>query len=99
MGIIVYPFAGTLDPEFILLVDNDQLRMDRRVIGFFGHELVKHMDLLARHSDMKCIKHVWDCLQRRIAASNVQYGTRESLERKVVDDQDMIPLADIRKFI
>ena len=45
--------------------------------------------------DMNPIQHVWDCLHRRIAASNVQCGTRESL----VDDRGMTPLADIRKLI
>ena len=37
------------------------------------------------------------CLQRRIAASNVQCGTRACLERELIDDRDMIPLADIRE--
>ena len=26
LGIIVHPFAGALDPELILMVDDDQLR-------------------------------------------------------------------------
>ena len=49
--------------------------------------------------DMNPNEHVWDCLQRTIAASYVQFGTRKSLEREPVDDRDMIPLADIRKLI
>ena len=32
-------------------------------------------------------------------ASNVQCGVRDSLERELVYDQGMIPLADIRKLI
>ena len=35
------------------------------------------MDWLARPPNMKPIHHVWDCLQRRIATSNVQCWTRE----------------------
>ena len=57
------------------------------------------MDWLARLPDMETIEHVWDCLQRSTAASNVQCGTRESLERELVDDRGMIPLVDIRKSI
>ena len=34
LDIIVHPFAGEWGPEFILMVDNDQLRRDRGVIGF-----------------------------------------------------------------
>ena len=44
------------------------------------------MDLLARPFDINMIEHAWGCLQRRIAASNVQCGARESLERELVDD-------------
>ena len=55
------------------------------------------MDWLACPTDINPIEHVWDCLQRRIAASNVRCGTRESLERELVDDQGMAPRADIRK--
>ena len=57
------------------------------------------MDWLAHPFDMNPIVHVWDCLQRRIAASNVQCGTQESLESELVDDRGMIPLADIQKLI
>ena len=57
------------------------------------------MNWLAHPPDMDPIEHVWDCLQRRIAASNVQCGTRESMERELVDHWGMIPLADIRKLI
>ena len=57
------------------------------------------MDWLARPPDMNPIEHVWKCLQRTIAASNVQCGTRESLERELVDERGMIPLADVRKMI
>ena len=32
-------------------------------------------------------------------ASNVQYGTRESLESELVDDRGMIPLGDTRELI
>ena len=55
------------------------------------------MDWLARPPDMNPIEHVWDCLQRRIVASNFQCVTRESLELELLDDRGMIPLADIRK--
>ena len=34
----VHPFAGVLCPEFILMVDNDQLRRARVVRGFHGRE-------------------------------------------------------------
>ena len=57
------------------------------------------MGWLVRVSDMNAIEHVRDCLKRRIAASDFQCGTRESLERELVDDRGMIPLADIRKLI
>ena len=56
------------------------------------------MDWLASPSDMNAIELVWDCLQRIIAASNVECGTPDSLERELVDVRDMIPLADIRKL-
>ena len=36
LGVIVHPFAGALGPEFILMVDNDQLRRTREVRGFLG---------------------------------------------------------------
>ena len=58
LGIIVYPFAGALDPEFILMVDNDQLRRARRVRGFLGGEIVQRMGWLARPPDMNPIGHV-----------------------------------------
>ena len=48
LGIIVHPFAGALGPEFILMVDNDQLRRARGVRGFIGREYVQRMDWLAR---------------------------------------------------
>ena len=38
LGIIVHPFAGSLGPEFILMVDNDQLKRARRVRRFHGRE-------------------------------------------------------------
>ena len=57
------------------------------------------MDWLARPPDMNAIGLVWDCLQRRIEAANVQCGTPDSLEHELVDDRGMIPLADIRKLI
>ena len=37
-GIIVHPFACALGPDFILMVDNDQLRRATMVRGFQGHE-------------------------------------------------------------
>ena len=57
------------------------------------------MDWLARPPDMNPSERVWDCLQRRIAASNVQCGPRGCLIRQLVDDRGMIPLADIGKLI
>ena len=60
---------------------------------------VQFMDWLARPPDMNSIEHVWDCLQISIAASYVQCGTRESPERKLVDDRGIILLADIPNFI
>ena len=82
-GIIVHPFAGALGPEFILMVDNDQFR---------------RVEWLDGTLDANTIEHVWDRLQRRIVASNVQCGMRKSLERELVDDRGMIPLPDIRKL-
>ena len=38
LGIIVNPFAGVLNPEFILMVDNDQLRRARGVRKLLGCE-------------------------------------------------------------
>ena len=38
LGIIVHPFSGALGPEFIFMVDNDQLRRVRGVRGFLGCE-------------------------------------------------------------
>ena len=35
---IVHPFAGALDPEFILMFEYDQLRRARGVGGFLGRE-------------------------------------------------------------
>ena len=57
------------------------------------------MDWLACPPDMNPIEHVWDCLQRRIAASNVQFVTGESLEHELEYDRGMVPHADIRKLI
>ena len=98
MGIVVHRFAGTLGAEFILMVDNDQLRRGRGVREFLGREKVQCMDCLAYPPDMNPIEHVWHCLYRRMAASNVQCGTHGSLERELVDDLGMI-LEDIRKLI
>ena len=81
------------------MVDNAQSRRARGVRGFLGREYIQRMDWLARPPNMNLIEHVWDYLQRRIAAFNVQCGMRESLEREPVDDRGMIPLADIRKLI
>ena len=36
LGIIVHPYASALDPEFILIIENDQLRKARGVRGFLG---------------------------------------------------------------
>ena len=80
------------------MVDNDQLRRARGVKGFLGGEIVQCVGWLARPPDMNPIGHVWDCLHRRIAASNVQRGTQESLERELFDDRGMIQLVDIRKL-
>ena len=63
------------------MVDNDQLRRAKGVTGFLGRGSLQRMDWLARPPDMNLIEHVRDCLQRRITASNVQCGMRESLER------------------
>ena len=38
LGIIVHPFAGVWGPEFILMIDNDQLRRTRGVRVFLGCE-------------------------------------------------------------
>ena len=78
------------------MVDNDQIRRAR---GAYGRELVQLMGWLARTPDMNPIEHVRNCLQRRIVASIFQCGTREILERELVDDRGMIPLADILKLI
>ena len=43
-------------------------------------------DLIITAPDMKPIEYVVDCLQRRIAASNVQCWTRESVERELGHD-------------
>ena len=45
------------------------------------------MDWLLRPPDINTIEHAWDCLQRRIVASNVHCGPQESLERELVDDR------------
>ena len=45
--------------------------------------------LASTSPNMKPIQHVWNCRQRRIAASNVQCGTRESLESELVLDRGM----------
>ena len=55
MDIIVHQFAGTLGPEFILMVDKDQLRRARGVRGFIGREYVQRMDWLARSPDLSPI--------------------------------------------
>ena len=57
------------------------------------------MDRLARPPDTNPIEPVWDFLQRKLAVTAVQCGTRSSLESELVDDRGMIPLADIRKLI
>ena len=38
LGIVVYPFAGALGPEFILTVDYDRLRRTRGICWFLGRE-------------------------------------------------------------
>ena len=38
LGIIVHPFAGEWGTEFILMIDNDQLRRTRGVRIFLGRE-------------------------------------------------------------
>ena len=38
LGIIVHPFACALGPEFIFMVDHDQLRKATRVRGLLGRE-------------------------------------------------------------
>ena len=65
------PYAGAIDPEFILMDNNARPHLAHITIAYLEHETIVRMDRSACSSDLNPIEHAWDILQRAISARPV----------------------------
>ncbi len=95
----VVPYAGAVGQDFILMDDNATAHRARIVNAFLGDQGIERMDWPARSPDLNPIEHVWDMLQRRIQARIQKPTTRIELANALVQEWELIPLADIHMLI
>ncbi|KFM67455.1 Transposable element Tcb1 transposase, partial [Stegodyphus mimosarum] len=62
------PYAKAISDAFLLQDNNARPHRARIIDDYFQQETIMHMESPVRSLDLNPIEHVWDALQRRLAA-------------------------------
>jgi hypothetical protein len=85
-------YAGAVGDQFILMDDNARPYRAREVQDYLKRESIKCMDLPARSSDLNQKEHMWNELQVRISARQLQSRTIQELGVMLAQEWVVIPV-------
>ena len=95
----VRPYAGAVDPGFLLMHDNARSRV-AEVCQQFLHDVgTDAMDWPARSPDLNPIEHIWDILSRSIHRRHVAPQTVQELTDALIQVWEEIPQENICRLI
>ncbi|GBO08894.1 hypothetical protein AVEN_224414-1, partial [Araneus ventricosus] len=83
--------GGGVDPEFILMDDNERPHRALLVDEFLESEDIRRMDWPARSPDLNPIEHVWEALERAIATRNLPPRTIQEMKTALLNEWDQLP--------
>ncbi|GFS91479.1 transposable element Tcb1 transposase [Trichonephila clavipes] len=92
-------FRGAMGAEFLFMDDNARPHRANIVNGCLQSEYIARMDWPAYSPDLNPIEHVWDMLDRRIAARQPPPTCLPELRRALLDEWCNIPQDQIDNLI
>ena len=92
-------YAGAVGDQFILMDDNARPHRARVVQDYLERETIERMDWPARSPDINPIEHMWNELQVRISALQVQPRTIQELGVMLVQEWAAIPVRTVRNLL
>jgi hypothetical protein len=92
-------YAGAVGDQFILMDDNVSPHRARVVQDYLERESIERMDWPARSSDLNQIEHMWNELQTRTSARQLQPRTILELGAMLVKEWAVIPVRTIKNLI
>jgi hypothetical protein len=92
-------YAGEIGNVFILMDDNARPHTVNVVLKYLERQGIIRLDWPARSQDLNLIEHLWNEIQVRISARQVQPRSTQEFDAALVDEWNTIPLAVLRNLI
>ena len=92
-------YAGAIGDGFILMDDNARPHVARIVQNYRHQEGIARLDWPARSPDLNPIEHMWNELQVRVSARQVQPRTLQELGQILMDEWAAIPQRVVQNLI
>ena len=96
---IARPYAGAVDPGFLLVQDNARPHVARVCRQFLDDEGIDAIDWPSRSPDLNPIEHLWDIMYRCIRRCQVSPQTVQELTDALIQVWEEIPQDTICRLI
>ncbi|GFW37692.1 transposable element Tcb2 transposase [Trichonephila clavipes] len=92
-------FRGAIGPDFIFMDDNARPHQTLAVEELLESEDITRMDWPAYSLDLNPIEHVWDALERRIAARLHHLENTQQLKQMLIEEWVLLPQEMLHQLV
>ncbi|GFT16605.1 transposable element Tcb2 transposase [Trichonephila clavipes] len=92
-------FRGAIFPDFLFMDDNARPHRTLAVEELLESEDITRMDWPAYFPDLNPIEHVWDALERRIAARLQHPENTQQLKQMLIEEWALLPQEMLHQLI